>query len=68
MNNVQFVHAAKICSQLETALPAAAERLRRALVEANTELQRMLDILNEGRTARGLPALDVHLTEIGVRQ
>ena len=48
-----------------TCFLAAAERTQLALVEASAELQRMLDALNDGRAARGLPPLDVQLTPLG---
>jgi uncharacterized protein YkwD len=51
-----------------TCFLAAAERTQLALVEASAELQRMLDALNDGRAARGLPPLDVQLTPLGSPQ
>jgi uncharacterized protein YkwD len=68
MSAVGFVHAAKVCTQLEIGLLSAAERTQRALEAASAELQKMIDILNEGRAARGMPPLDVHLTPMGERQ
>jgi len=59
---LDFTHAAQVCSNIETGLRAGISRAQRAIEETQAELQNMLDMLNEGRAARGLPPLDVQLT------
>jgi uncharacterized protein YkwD len=60
----EFIHAAKVCANLEADLTAAAARTQRAIRVAQAELQHMMDILNDGRAARGLPPLDVTLEAV----
>lgn len=59
-----YIHAAKVCADLEAGLTAAAARAQMAIREAQAELQLMLDILNDGRAARGLPPLDVTMEAV----
>lgn len=61
MYQPEFIHAARVCANIEVGLAAAATRTHRAIREAQAELQHMLNILNAGRAARGLPPLDVTL-------
>ena len=53
-----YVHAATVCSTLETGIRIGISRAQRAIEEAQAELRHMLNLLNEGRAARGLPSLD----------
>jgi uncharacterized protein YkwD len=52
-----FAHAATVCATLETGLRVGISRTQRVIEEAQAELRHMIDLLNQGRAARGLPPL-----------
>jgi len=49
--------AATICATLECEMRASISRTQSAIEEALAAIQGMLDIIDQGRAARGLPAL-----------
>lgn len=67
MTGCNYLHAASVCANIETGLRAAVTRAQRAIEEAQAELQKMLDLVNEGRADRGLPPLDVQIKVPGER-
>jgi hypothetical protein len=57
-----FAHAATVCATLETGLRIGISRAQRAIEEAQAEVRQMIDLLNQGRVARGFPPLDMELS------
>jgi hypothetical protein len=64
---IEFTHAATVCARLEGEVRASISRTQSAIQEAQAAVQGMLDILDQGRAARGLPPLYAKSAELGAR-
>jgi hypothetical protein len=67
MSTIEFAHAATVCASLEGEIRASIRRTQSAIQEAQAALQGMIDVLDQGRAARGLPPLYAQSTELGAR-
>jgi len=56
-----------VCASLEGEIRASISRTQSAIREAQDAVQGMLEILDQGRAARGLPPLYAQPTELGGR-
>jgi hypothetical protein len=66
MSAMEFAHAATVCAILEGEIRASIST-QRAIRDAQAAVQGMIEILDQGRAARGLPPLYAQSTEIGAR-
>ena len=67
MSAMEFAHAATVCAILEGEIRASISRTQRAIRDAQAAVQGMIEILDQGRAARGLPPLYAQSTELGAR-
>ena len=66
MSAMEFAHAATVCAILEGEIRASIST-QRAIRDAQAAVQGMIEILDQGRAARGLPPLYAKSAELGAR-
>ena len=67
MTPTQTAHAIAACERIETGLRTAATNAQQAIQEIAHEFERMADMINADRAARGVPPLDVQIKIPGER-
>jgi len=67
MSAIEFAYSATVCASLEGEIRASISRTQSAIREAQDAVQGMLDILDQGRAARGMPAIYTKPAELGAR-
>jgi hypothetical protein len=67
MKSARLDHAIAACERIETGLRTAATNAQQAIQEIAREFQRMADMINADRAARGQPPLDVEIKIPGER-
>jgi len=67
MTPTEADHAIAACERIETGLRTAATNAQQAIQEIAHEFERMADMINADRAARGVPPLDVQIKIPGER-